>query len=82
MAIYLMLYNKLEWNIYRCPNHPMEKGPPETEEELVYDKCYSWKHAKDVGWRQTSHREYCPPEKESCIICPDCVKELNEEVLT
>lgn len=33
---------------------------------------YSFVHAIDNGWILTKDKKYCPPEKDSIFVCPEC----------
>ena len=35
-------------------------------------RFYSERHAMEAGWRITSNRKFCPPDKKSVWICPKC----------
>ena len=35
---------------------------------------YSYKHAKENGWKCTDHIKYCPPDQEEVWVCPECAK--------
>lgn len=33
--------------------------------------------AEEKGWRASRNIEFCPPDEDLVLICPDCAKELD-----
>ena len=44
------------------------------------DTVYSNKHASSIGWKVTSSRMFCTPDKDVVWVCPDCISDYHNEV--
>ena len=67
---YYMAEGKI--TVAHCAGCSVFYAPKDIDPEEPIPRFYSEMHAMEAGWRITSDRKFCPPDKKSVWICPKC----------
>ena len=58
--------------VAHCPGCSTFYAPKPFDPGEPIPRFYSERHAMEAGWRITSNRKFCSPDKKSVWICPKC----------
>ena len=67
--------------VHYCSCH-LKLGKPFNEtipEDFIIPTYYSEKHARDKGWRTSSHLYFYPPGEDYVWVCPKCIKGAQDD---